>query len=108
MFDFVGVDATMALGAAVVRPRGHLTIVGIGGGSLPVGFFTIPYEVTLSTTYWGTIPELHELIALAARGDIAPVVQRYALADATRRLPGDAGRHARGPGRDRPRGLSRR
>ena len=83
VFDFVGVDATMALGASVVRPRGHLTIVGIGGGSLSVGFFTIPYEVTLSTTYWGTIPELHELIALAARGDISPVVQRYGLADAT-------------------------
>ena len=34
VFDFVGVDATMALGAAVVRPRGHLTVVGIGGGTL--------------------------------------------------------------------------
>jgi alcohol dehydrogenase, propanol-preferring len=79
VFDLVGADATMALGAAVVRPRGHLTVVGIGGGSLSMGFFTIPYEVTLSTTYWGTLPELHELIALAARGDVAPVVQRYSL-----------------------------
>ena len=59
--------------------RVDLTIVGIGGGTLPVSFFSMPYEVTLSTTYWGTIPELHELIALAARGDIAPVVQRYPL-----------------------------
>jgi alcohol dehydrogenase, propanol-preferring len=79
VFDLVGADATMALGAAVVRPRGHLTIVGIGGGSLTMGFFALPYEVTLSSTYWGTLPELHELIALAARGDIAPVVQRYTL-----------------------------
>lgn len=79
VFDFVGIDATMALGAAVVRPRGHLTIVGIGGGSLTMSFFSLPYEVTLSTTYWGTIPELHELIALAARGAIVPVVQRYTL-----------------------------
>ena len=79
VFDFVGVDATMALGAAVVRPRGHLTVVGIGGGSLTMSFFSLPYEVTLSTTYWGTIPELHELITLAARGDVAPVVQRYTL-----------------------------
>ena len=82
VFDFVGVDATMALGAAVVRPRGHLTVVGIGG-SYTMSFFSIPYEVTLSTTYWGTIPELHELIALAARGDVAPVVQRYPLDRAT-------------------------
>ncbi len=56
--------------------------MGIGGGTLPVSFFSLPYEVTLSTTYWGTIPELHELIVLAGRGDIAPVVQRYALDDA--------------------------
>lgn len=79
VFDFVGIDATMALGAAVVQPRGHLTIVGIGGGSYTMSFFSIPYEVSLSTTYWGTIPELHEVIALAARGDIAPIVQRYPL-----------------------------
>jgi alcohol dehydrogenase, propanol-preferring len=82
VFDLVGADATMALGAAVVRPRGHLTVVGIGGGSFKMSFFAIPYEVTLSTTYWGTLPELHELIALAARGDIAPVVQRYTLGNA--------------------------
>lgn len=79
VFDFVGIDPTMALGAAVVRPRGHLTIVGIGGGTLSIGFFSIPYEVTVSTTYWGTIPELFELIALAERGDVKPVVQRFAL-----------------------------
>jgi propanol-preferring alcohol dehydrogenase len=79
VFDFVGVDLTAALGAAVVRPRGHLTIVGIGGGTLPIGFFSIPYEVTVSTTSWGTIPELFELIALAERGDITPIVQRYTL-----------------------------
>lgn len=82
VFDFVGVDATMALGAAVVRPRGHLTIVGLGGGTLATSFLSIPYEVALSTTYWGTLPELHEVIALAERGDIAPVVQRHTLADA--------------------------
>jgi alcohol dehydrogenase, propanol-preferring len=81
VFDLVGVDATLALGAAVVRPRGHLTIVGIGGGTLPVSFFSLPYEVTVSSTYWGSIPELFEVIALAERGDIAPVVQRYPLDD---------------------------
>jgi propanol-preferring alcohol dehydrogenase len=82
VFDLVGIDATMALGAAVVRPLGHLTLVGIGGGTLPFSFFSIPYEVTLSTTYWGTIPELHEVIALAERGLITPKVQRFSLDDA--------------------------
>jgi alcohol dehydrogenase, propanol-preferring len=82
VFDLVGVDPTMALGAAVVRPRGHLTVVGIAGGTLVFSFFAMPYEVSLSTTYWGTIPELHEVIALAERGLITPTVRRYALDDA--------------------------
>jgi propanol-preferring alcohol dehydrogenase len=80
--DLVGVDATLALGAAVTRPLGHLTIVGIGGGTLPVSFFGIAYEVSVATTYWGTAPELMEVIALAAAGRIRAHVQRFSLDDA--------------------------
>lgn len=79
--DVVGIDPTLALGAAVTRPLGHLTIVGIGGGTLPIGFFSIAYEVSVATTYWGSIPELMEVITLAERGQIRPHVQRFALAD---------------------------
>ncbi len=80
--DMVGVDATLALGAAVTRPMGHLTIVGIGGGTLPISFFSIAYEVSVATTYWGTIPELMEVVTLAAEGRITPHIQRFGLADA--------------------------
>ena len=80
--DFVGADATMALGAAITRSLGDLTIVGIGGGTLPVGFFSIAYEVSVATTYWGTLPELYEVIALAEAGRIRPQVQRFDLNDA--------------------------
>ena len=82
VFDVVGVDATLALAASIARPLGHVTIVGIGGGSLPVGFFTIPYEVSVMTTYWGTLPELFEVIALAQAGRISARVTRYSLDDA--------------------------
>ena len=54
--------------AAVVGPLGHLTCVGIGGGSLPLTFFTVPYECSVQSTYWGSITELHELLALARTG----------------------------------------
>ncbi|MDZ7679461.1 MAG: NAD(P)-dependent alcohol dehydrogenase [Acidimicrobiales bacterium] len=80
--DVVGADPTLALAAAITRPLGHLTIVGIGGGTLPIGFFSIAYEVSVATTYWGTIPELMEVITLGAQGRITPHVQRYTLADA--------------------------
>jgi alcohol dehydrogenase, propanol-preferring len=82
--DFVGVDETLALGAAVGRPLGDLALVGIGGGVLPVGFFTMPYELSVATTYWGSIPELVEVIALARAGGIRARVQRFSLDDAPR------------------------
>jgi len=83
VLDFVGVDATLALGAQVVRQLGHLTIVGIGGGTLPVSFFSIPYEASVATTYWGSITELMEVVALARAGKIAARVSRFSLDDAT-------------------------
>lgn len=82
VLDFVGVDATLALAAAVTRPLGHLTIVGIGGGTLPVSFFGIAYEVSVATTYWGTLPELFEVISLAVAGKVQATVHRYSLDDA--------------------------
>ncbi len=83
VFDIVGADATLALGAAVARPMGHLTIVGIAGGSLPVSFFGIAYEVSVATTYWGTLPELVEVIDLANAGHLTAHVRTYSLDDAT-------------------------
>lgn len=82
VLDCVGVDATLALGAAAARVLGQLTIVGIGGGTLPMSFFTIPYEVSVATTYWGTLPELHEVLALARAGTITPHVTRFGLDEA--------------------------
>jgi propanol-preferring alcohol dehydrogenase len=84
VLDLVGVDDTLALAAAVTRPLGHLTIVGIGGGSLAVSFFGIPYEVSVATTYWGSLPELMEVIALAAAGHVRARVERFTLEDAPR------------------------
>ncbi len=84
VIDLVGSDATLALGASIARPLGHLTIVGIGGGTLPMSFFGIGYEVSVATTYWGSLPELMEVIALAADGRITAHVERFSLADASK------------------------
>jgi propanol-preferring alcohol dehydrogenase len=80
--DCVGVDATMALAAQVTRPMGHATVVGIGGGSFGFGFFTVPYEVSLATTYWGTLPELSEVLDLARRGLVQAHIERFSLDEA--------------------------
>jgi propanol-preferring alcohol dehydrogenase len=79
VLDFVGADATLALGAAVTRSLGDLTIVGIAGGTLPVSFFSVPYEVSIQTTYWGSRPELVEVLDLGARGLVRPKVTTFPL-----------------------------
>lgn len=82
VFDFVGVDPTIKLAASVVAQRGALTVVGIGGGTYPWNFFGLPYEVNFSSTYWGTIEDLHDVAALYRAGKISPDVERYAMDDA--------------------------
>lgn len=77
--DFVGADSTLALGAAATRVLGDLTIVGIAGGTLPLSFFSVPYEVSIQTTYWGSRPELVEILDLAARGLVRPRVVEFPL-----------------------------
>ena len=57
--DFVGADSTIALATTVARPLTDVTLVGIAGGSYPFGFFTIPYEASLATTYWGSPARAH-------------------------------------------------
>jgi propanol-preferring alcohol dehydrogenase len=89
VLDFVGADATLALAASTVRSLGDVTIVGIAGGTLPVSFFSVPYEVSIQTTYWGSRPELAEVLDLGARGLVVPRTVTFGLdeaVDAYRRL----------------------
>jgi propanol-preferring alcohol dehydrogenase len=83
VLDVVGADATMQLAAQITRPLGDVTVVGIAGGTLPFGFFAVPYEVSLQTTYWGSIVELMEVLELARRALIRTEVTTYPLDDAT-------------------------
>ena len=48
-------------------------------GQLPFGFFTIPYEASLATTYWGSRPELIEVLELARAGHVKTEVHRFSL-----------------------------
>jgi propanol-preferring alcohol dehydrogenase len=81
VLDFVGTDETLALAAASARSLSDVTLVGIGGGSHPFGFFTSPYEVSFATTYWGSTVELLEVIALAEAGRIRARTTEFPLAD---------------------------
>jgi propanol-preferring alcohol dehydrogenase len=82
VLDFVGSESTLALGVAAARTLGDFTIVGIAGGTLPVSFFSVPYEVSIQTTYWGSRPELVEVLNLGARGLIRPSITTFSLDNA--------------------------
>jgi propanol-preferring alcohol dehydrogenase len=84
VLDFVGNDATLQLAAASSRALSDVVVVGIGMGTYPFSFFTVPYEVSMRTTYWGSLGELQELISLAEAGHVRAHVQRYSLEDAPR------------------------
>jgi propanol-preferring alcohol dehydrogenase len=88
VLDLVGSDATLALAASVARPLGDVTLVGIAGGSMSFSFFSQPYEVSLQTTYWGSRPELLEVLELGSRGLLRPKVTEVSLEEAA-----DAYRH---------------
>jgi alcohol dehydrogenase, propanol-preferring len=68
VLDMVAVDATLRMAAQVARVRGDLTIVGLGGGALPVNFFSPPHECSVASPYWGFIGELTEVVTLARAG----------------------------------------
>jgi alcohol dehydrogenase, propanol-preferring len=82
LLDFVGATTTMELARTAARTLGEATIVGIAGGTVPLSFFSQPYEVSIQTTYWGSRFELAEVISLAVRGLVHTETTTYSLDDA--------------------------
>lgn len=82
VFDFVGIQATVELARQSIARDGVIQIVGIGGGILPAGFFSIPFGASVRTPYWGSRSELMEVFELARTGKIKVHVERFSLEQA--------------------------
>lgn len=82
VLDFVGSDDTLRSAAQMARQLSDITIVGLGGGTLPVSFFSPPYETSVQSTYWGNRQELVEVLDLAARGLLRAEVRPFGLEEA--------------------------
>ncbi|MFF1398743.1 NAD(P)-dependent alcohol dehydrogenase [Streptomyces sp. NPDC058287] len=83
VLDFVGNKATLALATEILRPDGELVVVGSGGGQLTVrkpGF--LPPGFRLSMPFWGTRPELAEVVALARTGTLHVETEQFPLSAA--------------------------
>ncbi len=82
VLDFVGAAPTVTTAGAVAAVEADVTIVGLGGGALPVGFGTSAYEVSVSSPYWGSRGELAEVLGLARAGALSVHVETYGIDDA--------------------------
>jgi hypothetical protein len=70
--------------------RGHLTIVGLGGGALPVSFVSPPHECSVASPYGGLHRGAHGSVTLAQAGKIQMLVEHFPLeraGEAYRLLP---------------------
>jgi propanol-preferring alcohol dehydrogenase len=79
VLDFVGLDASIALGSKLCAQMGDFTVVGIGMGNLTWNFMALPYEVNLTSPYWGTRSELIEVLALAESGKLKGHITYYPI-----------------------------
>ncbi|MFE2824512.1 NAD(P)-dependent alcohol dehydrogenase [Streptomyces sp. NPDC059271] len=82
VFDFVGAEPTVRTAGAVAAVEGDISIVGIGGGALPVGFGSLPFEVSVTAPYWGSRGELIEVLDLARAGAVSVHIETYSLDEA--------------------------
>jgi len=81
VLDFVASHDTLALSSTLLCPGAVLNIVGLGEGTLPVGFFALPPEASITTTSWGSRGDLGNVFDLARGGTVQSTIQRYPLGD---------------------------
>jgi propanol-preferring alcohol dehydrogenase len=84
IIDFVNAPPTVKMGLAVIRKRGTMTLVGLFGGAIDLSLVSIPLKaITIQGAYTGNYNDMVELLNLAKRGVINPIIsKRYALSDA--------------------------
>jgi propanol-preferring alcohol dehydrogenase len=82
VLDFVGAQPTLELAGRAVARQGLVVVVGLFGGRIPFGLGTVANEARLTTSIWGSSAQLHELVDLAARNELAHAVEVLPLAQA--------------------------
>lgn len=77
VFDFVGSDQTLEISAKIAKSFGVVSIMGLGGGSLPVNWTTLKPGVEVRISQGGTLTDLKEIIGLAKMGKIQLQLNKY-------------------------------
>lgn len=88
IIDFVNASKTVETDMKMLRRRGRAVLVGLFGGELKLSLVSMPTRAyRLIGSYTGSLSDLIELVSLAKRGVIKPVVShRFKLSQATQAL----------------------
>jgi propanol-preferring alcohol dehydrogenase len=77
LIDLVGNDQTMRLAADVVRPHGFISVAGMGGGTVQLGWGHIASGVRFCLSLGSTRQELREICQLAREGKLRIDIDRF-------------------------------
>ncbi|KAI1046192.1 hypothetical protein LB505_009856 [Fusarium chuoi] len=75
--DFVGSDATLQLAVSVVRPQGFVSVPGMQGGSVRLGWNLMATSARFSLSLGSTRQDLREVCQLAREGKLRIDVDRF-------------------------------
>ena len=88
VIDFVNASTTVNVDMNLLRRRAKLVLVGLFGGELKLNLITMPTRsYKLIGSYTGNMNDLIELVSLAKRGIIKPIISnKFKLEEATKAL----------------------
>jgi D-arabinose 1-dehydrogenase-like Zn-dependent alcohol dehydrogenase len=88
VLDFVGMPATAMLGIGGLCKGGHYVMCGLFGGEITLSLPPIAQrDIAIRGSYLGTLRELHEVVAIARSGRLAPPpIELRPAADANRSM----------------------
>lgn len=88
VIDFVNASKTVETDMQILRRRARVVLVGLFGGALQLNLVTMPTRAyKIIGSYTGSMTDMIELVSLAKRGIIKPVVSnRFKLDQATEAL----------------------
>lgn len=88
VIDFVNASKTVETDMQILRRRARIVLVGLFGGALQLNLVTMPTRAyKIIGSYTGSLTDMIELVSLAKRGIIKPVVSnKFNLDQATEAL----------------------
>ena len=86
IIDFVGANPTMQAAANAVNRQGIIVVVGLAGGRLEFGVGVIPSETVVTSSIWGGLDELKELLDFVRKEGVDHLVETMPLESAQEAL----------------------